>query len=74
MTDTRLFRLRVGRKVTQGQVAVAVGVTQSYYSKVEKESVIPSPEIAAQIALFFGHEITEMQLLFPSRYPLEAAV
>ena len=70
--DSLLLQARKRRRLTQEEVAAGCGLTQSYYGKLELRQASPSPETAAKIATFFGHEITEMQLLYPERY--EAAV
>ena len=55
--------------VAASQVAKAVGIDQSYYSKIELGKIKPSAEIAERIALYFGHAVSEMQILYPERFP-----
>ncbi len=43
-----------GRKVTQFDVALAVGMSPSQYSLVERGLVDPTPEQRAALAQFFG--------------------
>ena len=74
MTKSLLFQARNRRKLTQAEVATACGVTQSFYAKLEQREASPSTETAAKLAAFFGHEITEMQLLYPERYEVLAEV
>lgn len=70
---TALKRLREQKGMTATSVAQAVRMDQSYYSKIENGRATASPEVAAKLAGFFAHEITEMQILYPERYEVEAA-
>jgi transcriptional regulator with XRE-family HTH domain len=73
MKDSRLLLARRRRNLTQMEVAAACGLTQSFYGKIETREASPSPETAEKIARFFGHEVTEMQLLYPERYETATA-
>lgn len=66
---TALFRARQKRGLRQRDVANAVDIDQGYYSRIENGAAV-SPEIAERVAKFFGHEVTEMQILYPERYAL----
>ncbi len=60
-----------GHKVTQFDVASAVGMSQSQYSLVEKGRVDPTPEQRAALAQFF--RVAE-SVLFPELESSSAAV
>lgn len=49
----RLKELRNAKKVTQGDVAKEIGVTQSNYAKYEREEVIPKQETWEKLADYF---------------------
>ena len=68
MTETKLAQLRAKRGLSQQKVASACGLSQSLYAKLELRRSSASPQTAAKLAAFFGHEITEMQILYPERY------
>ena len=65
---TPLSIAREARSITSAEVARSIGCDKSHYGRVEKGEVKPSPELAAKIAAFFGHVVTEMQILYPERY------
>jgi transcriptional regulator with XRE-family HTH domain len=65
---TLLRNAREKRGVTTYQVAAAVGVNQSQYSRVENGRRRPSPELANRIAKYFGNAVTRDQILFPEDY------
>jgi transcriptional regulator with XRE-family HTH domain len=69
MTLTPLRKERERRNMSATEVAKAVGINQSYYSKIER-GFKPAPDIAEKLALFFGHTVTELQILYPERYML----
>lgn len=66
---TPLRAERERRKLSASEVAEALDLNQSYYSKLELGKATPSPETAEKIALHFGHAVTELQILYPERYP-----
>lgn len=72
--STRLKEIREQRGLTTIKVAEDVQINQSYYSKLENGNAKPSPEVAEKIALYFGHGITELELLYPERYPARRVV
>lgn len=49
-------------------VARAVKTSPGNLSRVENRKQRPSPKLAARLAEFFGHEVTEIQILYPERY------
>lgn len=67
--------LRVERKrrgLTTAQVAEATEIDPSYYCKIELGKAQPTPRAAEKIALYFGHAVSEMQILYPRRFPIPA--
>lgn len=66
-TPLRLIREKRGESTYD--VALAVGVNQSQYSRVESGKRRPSPELANRIAKHFGNTVTRDQILFPEDYP-----
>ena len=68
-TPLRIERKRRGLLALE--VAQSLKIDQSYYSKIELGKLAPSPEVAEKIALHFGHAVTEMQILYPERYPVQ---
>ena len=68
MNKTPLRTLREARGLTATQVASAVGMVQSSYTRIEN-GLGASPESAARIAEYFGRDfITELHILYPERY------
>lgn len=68
MAKTPLRSLREARGLTATQVASAVGMVQSSYTRIEN-GLGASPDSAAKLAEFFGREfITELHILYPERY------
>lgn len=49
-------------------VARAVKTSPGNLSRVENGKQRPSPKLAARLAEFYGHEVTEIQILYPERY------
>ena len=69
--DTPLKAIRLRRELTLAQVATAVDSDTGNLSRIEKGKQTASVELAAKLARFFGHEVTEMQILYPKRYMAE---
>jgi len=65
----KLARLRRGLK--SRAVAEAVNMDNGQYSRIERGAGL-TPANAEAIAKFFGHEVTEMQILYPERYLIPA--
>jgi transcriptional regulator with XRE-family HTH domain len=59
---------RLKRGQTLVQVAKAIGTDAGNLSRVENGKQKPSPKMAAKLALHFGYEITEIQILYPERF------
>lgn len=76
-----LRKLRQNRNLGQEDFAAAVGIDQATISRIERsartraDSGLPgaTPEHAAKIARFFGHAITETEILYPGDYLIEDA-
>lgn len=63
--------VRVRRGLKQRVVAAAIGLDSGNYCRIER-GIGQTPQNAEAIAKFFGHEVTEMQILYPERYlPVE---
>lgn len=62
----KTIRLKRGQTLTQ--VAQAIGTDAGNLSRVENGKQTPSPKMAARLALHFGYEITEIQILYPERF------
>lgn len=57
---TRLKELRKKQKLTQQQVADAVGIGMQAYAYYEKEERDPSPDTLCRLADFFGVTVDEL--------------
>lgn len=60
--------VREKRGLTLKAVADAVAMDQGNLSRVERGEQTPSTETAEALTKFFGHEVSEMQILYPERY------
>lgn len=67
---TPLMREREARGWKRSQVYLPLAIDRSNYRKMELGTILPTAELAARIAALFGHAITEMQILYPDRYPI----
>lgn len=65
---TPLRQARERRNKTLAEVAAAVGLDTGNLSRIERDEQTPSLEVAANLAAFYGHEISEIQILYPKRY------
>lgn len=65
-TPLRIARERRG--LTLRQVADATDMDPANLSRIERGDQVPSKESVEALAKFFGHEVTEMQIIFPERY------
>lgn len=63
-----LRHARERRGLTLKAVADAVAADQGNISRIERGEQTPSKELAEALARFFGHEVTEMQIIYPERY------
>lgn len=71
-----LRRARVTRGLSQAELAERVGIAQALVSKLERsERSRARPDMegataehAAILARFFGHAVSEMEILYPTDY------
>ena len=56
----KIISLRTEKKLTQEQLATAVGVTRQTIIAVEKGKYIPSLNLAFKLSLFFNTSIEEI--------------
>jgi transcriptional regulator with XRE-family HTH domain len=66
--ESPLRAIRKRRRLTLASVSKAVGTDTGNLSRIENMKQSATPELAAKLARFYGHEITEMQILYPERY------
>ena len=59
-----LRKLRKVRGETQRQTAAAVGITQSWYSRLETGKALPSREVVIRLAVHFGVTTDEVLSVF----------
>lgn len=67
-TSTPLRRLRTTRGIRLEEMAAELGMNNGTLSRIERGQGT-TPETAAKIVKFFGHGITEMEILYPERFP-----
>lgn len=60
LRNQKLYELRVQRKLSQRQVAEAVGITQSGYAMIERGWRHPRKETMKRLAEFFGVTVDEL--------------
>ncbi len=63
----RLARERRG--LTLKDVADNVAVDQGNLSRIERGEQTPSKDLVESLSNFFDGEVTEMQIIYPERYP-----
>ncbi len=68
VTQTPLRKLRDARGLTQAEVALALGIDQTTYCKIES-GTHRRPDRAAALVKYFGSAINELQILYPERFP-----
>ena len=66
--QTPLRKMRVEKKLTIAEVAIATQLDVGYLSRIERGMQVPSLETAEKLAKFFKGKISEMQILYPHRY------
>jgi transcriptional regulator with XRE-family HTH domain len=64
-----LRKLRKSHGMTLSHVAIGVKVDPATLSRIERCEQVPSVELAERLARFFQGEISELHILYPSRYP-----
>lgn len=63
-----LRKLRKSHGLTLSLVASGVQVDPATLSRIERCEQVPSVELAERLARFFKGEISELHILYPSRY------
>lgn len=66
---TPLRKIRLAREESIHQVADAVGTNAGNLSRIETSKQKASPELAEKLATYFGYAVTEIQILYPERFP-----
>lgn len=66
--QTPLRKMRVEKKLTIAEVAMAVQCDVGNLSRIERGAQITSLEMAEKLSKFFDGLVTEMQILYPQRY------
>lgn len=66
--QTPLRKMRVERKLTIAEVALATQIDVGNLSRIERGKQITSIDKAAKIAEFFGGTISEMEILYPQQF------
>lgn len=69
---TPLRKMRVEKKLTIAEVAIATQLDVGNLSRIERGIQVPSLETAEKLSRFFKGKITEMQILYPQRYMKQA--
>lgn len=60
LITNRIHVLRAEKRITQQELAEAIGVTRTTIISIEKGSYNPSLELAFRIAMYFGKSIPEI--------------
>ena len=60
MTGSRVRELRLARELTQGDVAVAMGVSRQTINSIEMGKYVPSLALAIGLARFFELPVEEI--------------
>lgn len=58
--ETPLQKARTQRKLKQSDVASALGLTQGWYSKIERGETTPDVLLAQRIASYFGTSVSAL--------------
>lgn len=66
---TPLYRARIATGKTQRVVANDNGIDPGQYSRMERGIDPLTPERAEALSRYFGSAVSEMELLYPERYP-----
>jgi putative transcriptional regulator len=60
VTGSRVRELRLARELSQGDVAVAMGVSRQTINSIETGKYVPSLPLAIGLARFFGLSVEEI--------------
>ncbi|MBS0909179.1 helix-turn-helix transcriptional regulator [Tatumella sp. JGM118] len=66
--ETPLRKMRMEKKLTMSEVALAVHCDVGNLSRIERGVQVTSLDMAEKLSKFFGGLVTEMQILYPHRY------
>lgn len=66
--QTPLRKMRVEKKLTISEVAVATQIDVGNLSRIERGKQITSLEKAKKLSDFFGGAITAMEILYPQQF------
>lgn len=66
--STPLRKMRVQKKLTIAEVAIATQLDVGNLSRIERGIQVPSLETAEKLSRYFKGKVTEMQILYPQRY------
>ncbi|GAA0469683.1 helix-turn-helix transcriptional regulator [Tatumella punctata] len=66
--QTPLRKMRMEKKLTISEVALAVHCDVGNLSRIERGVQVTSLEMAERLSKFFGGLVSEMQILYPQRY------
>lgn len=72
-SETPLRRLRKSRGLTVAQVSKAVGIDQGNLSRIERGEQFSRRGAAALVLYFGASAITEVEILYPERFPVDGA-
>ncbi len=61
-------RIRVKRELRMLDVADAVGIDIGHLSRIETGKQVATAAIAEKLATYYGHAISEMEIIYPERY------
>jgi putative transcriptional regulator len=66
--QTPLKTIRKKRGLKLKDVSAAVETDTGNLSRIENGVQTASKDLAEKLAKYFGHEVTEMQIIYPERY------
>jgi len=65
-----LRKLRKAHGYTLSHVAIAVHIDPATLSRIERCEQVPSVDLAERLVQFYGNGLSELHILYPSRYQL----
>ncbi len=69
--DSPLRKARLRRGLALRTVGRSVGLDAGSLSRIENGLQKARPKLAERLACYFGHELSEIQILYPERYNTE---
>ena len=67
--NSPLRKIRLKKRLTLAAVSAAVGTDAGNLSRLERRTQVAGPDIAARLSRFFGGAISELEIIYPERYP-----